>query len=562
MVTFNFSFQPGMSLQQMVGFEIAGRVWGQYLTDNATVNIHVGMGNLANGVLGGSIPAFKAGQSLSGVKSALASDAKSVDDRTIVDNIGNSSTFSTEFDLRSILLNLNLSNVSIVGSSLSLTTANAKALGDAASSNLDAYIVLNNQVKTTSGQAVPWNTNYTSTVVPANTIDLVSTAVHEIGHILGFVSSVDRPWKVAPVDNILTLQSFITSATERANKSTPLDFFRTNSSTLGKSNLSEGSDPFLDLDPTSILSKKVSYFASGVNTNYGGNGFQASHWKGESGSSGLMNATLKTGARSQIGDIDLRAFDIIGWNLTGISAASTTVDWTSLQNQAKQALANRIGKTTSWLDSNAASAADLLDVDRLSDVNAMLNVSSDIYEGRSNSSSSSWQQLFSLLNQEGLQENLQKGSITHAKATRHSDSLLGTTKNDKLSGLQGNDQLIGFTGNDQLMGNRGNDLLMGKTGYDLLVGGDGNDTLVGGKGGDRLIGGKGKDIFVVQSTTGIDQVRDFTDGQDKLMLTNALKFGQLSITQQGQDTLISLKNVPLMVLRDVSSTLFTAADVA
>ena len=561
MVTFNFSFQPGMSLQQMVGFEIAGRVWGQYLTDNATVNIHVGMVNLGSGILGGAIPAFKTGQSLSGFKSTLASDATSADDRTIVNNIGSSGLFSTEFNLRGTFLGLNLKkDIPIVGSSLSLTTANAKALGSNASSNLDGCIVLNSQVSTTSGQAVPWNTNYASTAVPTNTIDFVSTAIHEIGHVLGFVSSVDRPWKVAPVDNILTLVPFLISALERANKSTPLDFFRTNSSTLGKSNLSEGSDPYLDLDPTSIGSNKVGSFATGVDTAYGGSGSQASHWRGDSGSSGMMNATLRTGVRSKVESIDLRAFDTIGWNLSS-GGVNTALDWTSLQNQAKQALAARIGQTTAWLDSNATSAAALLDVDRLSDVNAMVAASSDIYEGRTNSSSGSWQTLFDMLSQEGLQENLERNSITHAKATHQNDDLFGTTKNDTLSGLRGNDQLIGFTGNDQLWGNKGNDLLMGNVGRDILIGGDGNDTLVGGKGCDRLIGGKGADRFVVQSTMGIDQVMDFTDGQDKLLLTNDLKFGQLSLTQQGQDTLISLRNTPLMILHNVSSNLITAADI-
>ena len=561
MVTFNFSFQPGTSLQQMIGFEIAGRVWGRYLADNATVNIHVGMGNLANGILGGAIPAFKAGQTFSSAKSVFSLDATSVDDQTALNSLGNSNTFLASFGLRNPSLNLIAKDVSITGNTISLTTANAKALGDAASSTLDGYIVLNDKVKLSSGKAIPWNTNYTSTAVPTDTIDLVSTAIHEIGHILGFVSSVDRPWKVAPIVDVATALAFITSAQERTNESTPLDFFRTNSSTHGKSNLSEGSDPYLDLSSSSSVSNKVAYFATGVDVAYGGSGFQASHWRGDTASSGMMNAMLKTGVRSKMESIDLRAFDAIGWNLSS-TGINTTLDWTSLQNQAKQALASRIGQTTAWLDSNAATATDLLDVDRLSDVNAMLAASSDIYEGRSNSGDGSWQQLFKLLNEQGLQENLGNNSITHATATRHSDSLLGTTQDDRLSGLRGNDQLIGFRGNDQLRGNRGNDLLMGKTGRDLLIGGDGNDILVGGKGSDRLIGGKGKDIFVVQNTTGIDQAIDFTDGQDKLMLTNDLKFGQLSVTPQGQDTLISFQNTGLILLHNVSSNLITAADIA
>jgi Ca2+-binding RTX toxin-like protein len=561
MVTFNFSFQPGMSLQQMLGFEIAGRVWGQYLTDNVAVNIHVAMStSLASNVLGGSLPGFKAGQPYSSVYGLLASDATSADDRVAFPTYANPTLFG-EFNRYDATGNaigtVKLQN----GSTISLTRANAKALNTTVNStagDLDGYIVLNSQVKTAAGQAIAWNYNYTSTAVPTNTVDFLSTAMHEIGHILGFVSSVDRPWEVSPVASDLT--TFTSSVLERLNEVTMLDTFRTtqvNNSPV--TNLSVGGSRYLSLDFANSATA-VGYFATGKNTQMGGNGFQASHWRGDGTSAGMMNATLGIGGqRASLSLTDLRAFDAIGWNLSS-TGINTLLDWTALQAQSKQALANRLGQTVAWVSANVSSAISQLSGDRLTAVNAMLTDSSNIYEGRTNSSSGSWQSLFNMLDQQGLSETL--GEESHqSHVTRQNDFIVGSTKGDELVGLQGNDQLIGFTGNDLLRGNKGNDLLMGNVGRDLLIGGDGNDTLVGGKGRDRLIGGKGGDRFIVQITTGIDQVIDFTDGQDKLALANEFKFGQLSLIQQGQDTLISLKNTPLMLLHNVSANLITAADI-
>jgi Ca2+-binding RTX toxin-like protein len=109
---------------------------------------------------------------------------------------------------------------------------------------------------------------------------------------------------------------------------------------------------------------------------------------------------------------------------------------------------------------------------------------------------------------------------------------------------------------------QGSALLVSSNSSNVLVGSSGNDTLMGSHGGTSLIGKEGADLFVVQNTTSLDQVMDFTDGQDKLVLSGVLAFGQLNITQQGQDTLISSQNTPLMLLHNISSNLITAADIA
>jgi Ca2+-binding RTX toxin-like protein len=120
--------------------------------------------------------------------------------------------------------------------------------------------------------------------------------------------------------------------------------------------------------------------------------------------------------------------------------------------------------------------------------------------------------------------------------------------------------LIGTPGKDRLIGNELDNLLVGDDGNDILSGGGGNDQLFGGKGSDKLKGGKGKDIFALETGPGRDLILDFRDRQDKLGLTADIKFKQLNIMQQGQDTLISRGSDQLALLRNVPSNLITKVD--
>jgi len=100
MVSFNFTFDPGTTVQQMVGFEMAGRIWSSYLTDNATINIHVGVSsNLGSNVIGGAIPAMRASQSYSDFRARLQSDISSMDDAIAVANLTQGSSFLARFEL-------------------------------------------------------------------------------------------------------------------------------------------------------------------------------------------------------------------------------------------------------------------------------------------------------------------------------------------------------------------------------------------------------------------------------------------------------------------------------
>ena len=71
-VEFNFSFAPGISEEQIIGIELAGEMWGNYLGDtqqsingddihNTVINIHVEVASdlLPENVIGGSFLLFQ-----------------------------------------------------------------------------------------------------------------------------------------------------------------------------------------------------------------------------------------------------------------------------------------------------------------------------------------------------------------------------------------------------------------------------------------------------------------------------------------------------------------------
>lgn len=123
------------------------------------------------------------------------------------------------------------------------------------------------------------------------------------------------------------------------------------------------------------------------------------------------------------------------------------------------------------------------------------------------------------------------------------------------------DILTGSRRNDRLVGSSGNDRLEGKGGNDLLKGQAGNDLLIGGLGSDQYVGGKGRDIFAIEKGIGTDAILDFKDRQDKLGLGKGIKFRKLTIESQGRQTLISLGNDSLALLKGVKVSQITLSDI-
>ena len=123
----------------------------------------------------------------------------------------------------------------------------------------------------------------------------------------------------------------------------------------------------------------------------------------------------------------------------------------------------------------------------------------------------------------------------------------------------GADRILLAGGNDLFNAGGGNDLLRGGAGDDSLHGGAGRDRLLGEAGNDALTGGTGADQFTFAPRGGDDIIRDFTDGQDRIRITGgASSMADLSLSQQGRDTLIEFADTTVLVSRTALANLTTA----
>jgi RTX calcium-binding nonapeptide repeat (4 copies) len=543
MVTFNFKYAPGVTLEQMKGFELAGRIWSSYLTDNVEVNLYVEMTDrLATNVLGGAIPRLNAKQDYADFREKLTADATSADDLRAISTM-ESKDFGAWFDLYD---NSSSNSGSAIekNNRMNITSANSKALGitlkKGNANQLDGYLTFNKL----ANQSVTWSYNYERIgAAPANQVDFLSTVLHEMGHVLGFVSSVDRAGWISPrINDSNKLKDYESNIKQRIQQATPLDLFRYSTDSGTNLDLSVGGNIFLSLDKGQ---QAIASFSSGKDTTVGGDGSQASHWKGTPGSSGLMDPTLGLGERSSIERIDLRALDITGWNIAPVNAP---LNLSSLLSQAKQSLAQRLGTTVATLEANPTMAQRLTQ-DLTAEVMTLID-DSEVYDKGRRKPDDPFGQILDVLGLEGVFEEWMPEEAMQT-GDRYRNQLIGTVETDMLSGLGGDDQLIGQGGNDFIQGGRG---------VDRLIGGNGKDVLIGGRDRDILTGGNGRDVFVLQVGAGLDVIQDFQDGKDFLGFSESLKVENLSVGQSGQDTLIAWQGQAIALLRNVNVSQITSAD--
>ncbi|WP_364303058.1 calcium-binding protein [Moorena sp. SIO4A5] len=130
--------------------------------------------------------------------------------------------------------------------------------------------------------------------------------------------------------------------------------------------------------------------------------------------------------------------------------------------------------------------------------------------------------------------------------SRSSNNTLGG--DDVIYGGAGSDRIGGKAGNDSLFGQKGDDQIWGDAGDDLLRGGLGNDTLFGDNGSSD-----GSDTFILAAGEGTDKIGDFQVGEDLIGLVDGLTFGQLSVTQEGNNAVISFGDETLAILNQVQA---------
>jgi hypothetical protein len=280
----------GMTSAQLAGFQAAGNYWESQLADNITVYVDISFASLGSGVLGSASTAF-GNMAYADVRSRLAGDAKSALDGTAVSKLPNGPSLS--FWISNGSGGTFDNNGSDNNRNLLLSTANAKALGVSVGTTPGSP---DGSLQFSSDFAFAYSRNDPAA---ASRYDFITVAEHEIGHLLGFVSSVDR------VDRCF--QFGICGAqpgeVEANIYYTPLDLFRYSAD--GR-DMRVGGSPFFAVDGTT----SIEVFSTGE---FNGNGNQASHFGGSNVN--LMAPRIGVGQAYDASARDLAAFDAIGWDL-------------------------------------------------------------------------------------------------------------------------------------------------------------------------------------------------------------------------------------------------------
>jgi hypothetical protein len=317
---FVFNVLAGTSQQAVDGFTAAANMWSSLLSDNVTIYMTIGFNSLGGGILA-QAGSTQGTISYGGFRAALAADATSADDATAILNLPGGASVD-------LLLNRTANSPFGAGSAtpyvdndgdannttIRMSTANAKAIGVFGAAT---------QPGTCPGGAVgcdaflQFNSDFAfdfdrSNGITAGQFDFVGVAAHEIGHALGFFSGVDildinSPPINGPFDdNLFTFLS-------------PLDLFRWSALSLASGVRDWTADTRAKYFSINGGATDLGGFATGVNF---GDGRQASHWKDGLGL-GIMDPTAAPGEFLSITMLDLRGFDVIGWNLEPIPEPAT-----------------------------------------------------------------------------------------------------------------------------------------------------------------------------------------------------------------------------------------------
>ncbi len=301
----NINLRPGTSLASvanapaLAAFERAAARWEAQIADPVTVNIDADLIPLGSTTIIGQASSVLLAATHDFMRGLVVGDAADETDDTIVTAIPDSSQFS-----------LSLPAGFVPSGYLIGTKANIKALGV---SGLDTQFG-------SSDATIEFNSNFSfdydnSDGVSSGLMDFETVAAHEIGHALGFVSQVDR------IDFLID-QSGIGPGDIVGVLPTLLDLFRFNATT-NPSTAAEFTTMPREMRPgvNAVFDDLADEYGLATGA-FVGDGDQASHWKDDNNNPlqhiGLMDPTLAFGQQFDITQADLRALDVIGYEIASI----------------------------------------------------------------------------------------------------------------------------------------------------------------------------------------------------------------------------------------------------
>ncbi len=310
---FDIVLNPGAGLSAnapaLAAFNRAANAWENVFHDPITVTINANLQNLGSSSIIGSTSNVYLEDNFDNVRAAMVADAFNSSTYGLTSHLPTLAQFSAFMP----------SGFSLDGG-IASSKANLKAMG---------YTGLDGAFGAADG-TMTFNSNFAfdydaSNGITPGQMDFQLVATHEIGHLLGFTSIVDIVGQVSPQP----LPPFA------------LDLFRfQNGGSFDPTTMSDFTNFPRDLVPghADIFDDLTNeYLMSTVS-----DGRQASHWKDDAliGSRiGIMDPTLNFGATYGISSADIRALDLIGWDLPEPSAACIFVlsGFVFLPRRAKRA---------------------------------------------------------------------------------------------------------------------------------------------------------------------------------------------------------------------------------